>query len=98
MAGFAPRPKKNMENSTKKKSDGILLLARRYTPLQKYEGYLYTLIYLKVRRRKVCEKVQLKGCIYEVNFGYNAKMEVYTNSSSDMTKLYEIGCTEVIIK
>jgi hypothetical protein len=36
------------------------------------------------------EKFQLKGCISEVNFGYNAKMEVYANSNSDITKLYEI--------
>ena len=35
-------------------------------------------------------KFQLKGCIYEINFGYNAKMEVYANSSSDITKLAEI--------
>ena len=35
-------------------------------------------------------KFQLKGGIYERNFGYNAKMEVYTNSSSDITKLGEI--------
>jgi hypothetical protein len=31
---------KNMKNSTKKKSDGFLLLARRYTPLQKCKRYL----------------------------------------------------------
>lgn len=37
------------------------------------------------------EKIQLKGCICEVNFGYNAKMEVYANSSSDITKLSKIG-------
>ena len=30
------------------------------------------------------EKFQLKGCISEVNFGYTAKMEVHTNSSSDI--------------
>jgi hypothetical protein len=36
-------------------------------------------------------EVQLEGCIYELNFGYNAKMEVYTNSSSDIPKLYAIG-------
>ncbi|MGB3458523.1 MAG: hypothetical protein WBB08_04365 [Halobacteriota archaeon] len=36
------------------------------------------------------EKFQLKGGICELNFGYNAKMEVYTNSSSDITKLYAI--------
>ena len=52
VAGFAPKPKKNMENSTKKKSDGILLLARRYTPLQKYEGYLFILVSLKVSGKK----------------------------------------------
>jgi hypothetical protein len=39
-----------MENSTKKKNDGVLLLARRYAPLQKYEGYLYTRIYSKAKR------------------------------------------------
>ncbi len=37
------------------------------------------------------EKVQLKGCISELNFGYNAKTVVYTNSSSDITKLGEIA-------
>ena len=36
------------------------------------------------------EKVQLKGCIYEVNFGYNAKMEVYADSSLDISELSEI--------
>ena len=36
------------------------------------------------------EEFQLKGGISEVNFGYNAKMEVYANSSSDIPKLYEI--------
>jgi hypothetical protein len=36
------------------------------------------------------EKVQLKGGICELNFGYNTKMEVYTNSSSDITKLDEM--------
>jgi len=41
VAGFAHKPKKNMENSTKKKSDGILLLARRYTPLQKIRKFFY---------------------------------------------------------
>jgi hypothetical protein len=41
-----------MENSMKKKNDGILLLARCYTALQKrYASYLYTLFYLKVKRR-----------------------------------------------
>jgi hypothetical protein len=32
-------------------------------------------------------KLQLKGGISELNFGYNAKMEGYTNSSSDITEL-----------
>ena len=36
------------------------------------------------------EKVQLKGVIYEANFGYNVKMDVYANSSSDIPELYEI--------
>ena len=35
------------------------------------------------------EKVQLKGVIYEVNFGYNVKKEVYANSSSDIPNLYD---------
>ena len=35
--------------------------------------------------------VQLKGCIYELKFGYNAKTVVYTNSScSDIPKLSEM--------
>jgi len=42
-----------MEKSIKKKNDGIVLFARRYTPLLKrYASYLYILIYLKVRRKK----------------------------------------------
>ena len=56
---------------------------------KKIESSLYTLIYLKVRRKKKSEKLQLKGGISELNFGYNAKMEGYTNSSSDIPKLYE---------
>ena len=36
------------------------------------------------------KKYQLKGGICELNFGYNAKMGVHTNSSSDITKLSEI--------
>jgi len=36
------------------------------------------------------KKFQLKGGICELNFGYNAKMEVHTNSSSDIMKLGEI--------
>jgi len=36
--------------------------------------------------------VQLKGCICELKFGYNAKTVVYTKSScSDIPKLSEIG-------
>lgn len=34
--------------------------------------------------------INLNERIYEVNFGYNAKMEVYTNLSSDIPELYEI--------
>ncbi|MCK4398675.1 MAG: hypothetical protein KAV25_06755 [Methanophagales archaeon] len=36
------------------------------------------------------EKFQLKGDICELNFGYNAKTVVYTNSSSDIPKLGDI--------
>ncbi|MCW3128668.1 MAG: hypothetical protein N2V75_00960 [Methanophagales archaeon] len=36
-------------------------------------------------------EVQLEGCVYELNFGYNAKTVVYTNSSSDIPKLTEIA-------
>jgi hypothetical protein len=32
----------------------------------------------------------LEGSIYEVNFGYNDKIEGYTNSSSDIPKLDEM--------
>ena len=35
-----------------------------------------------------------KGSIYEVNFGYNAKMEVYTKLSSDIPELAEIANQE----
>ncbi len=41
------------------------------------------------------EKVQLKGCICEVNFGYNARMEEYADLSSDITKLAEM-CPQII--
>ena len=36
-------------------------------------------------------EVQLEGCIYEHKFGYNAKMEGYTNISSDIPELSEIA-------
>ena len=36
------------------------------------------------------EKIQLKGCIYELNSGYNVEMEAYTNSGLDIPKLGEI--------
>ena len=39
------------------------------------------------------EKVQLKGGIYEFDFGYNAKMEGYTTLMSDIPVLSEMfGC------
>jgi len=37
-----------------------------------------------------------EGCICELNFGYNAKTVVYTNSSSDIPKLYAIGFETLI--
>ena len=37
-------------------------------------------------------EVLIEGGISEVYFGYCYKMGVYTNLSSDMTKLYEIAC------
>jgi len=36
-------------------------------------------------------EVHFEGCIYELNFGYDTKMEGYTNSSSDIPKLYAIA-------
>ena len=36
------------------------------------------------------EKVQLKGCICEFDFGYNAKMKGCTTLMSDIPELYEI--------
>ena len=36
------------------------------------------------------EKVQLKGCICEFDFGYNAKMEGYTTLMSNIPELYSI--------
>jgi len=33
---------------------------------------------------------RLQGCIRELNFGYNAKIGGYANSSSDILKLSEI--------
>ena len=46
----------------------------------------------------MCYTVQLKGGIYEVNFGYNVKKEVYASSSSDIPELCEIVSVEVLIK
>jgi hypothetical protein len=43
-------------------------------------------------------EILLEGCIYELNFGYNAKMEGYTNSSSDIPKLDEMLATGKIFK
>ena len=40
-------------------------------------------------------EVQLDGCIYELNFGYNTKMEGYTNSNSDIPKLCEMPKTAI---
>ena len=37
------------------------------------------------------EKVQLKGGICELDFGYNAKMRGYTTLMSDIPKLGEIA-------
>jgi len=55
-------------------------------------GKLFTYIHpIESAEVKMEEKVQLKGGIYEPNFGYNAKMEGYTNLSSDILKLYAIG-------
>ena len=35
-------------------------------------------------------ELQTEQSIYEVNFGYNANLEVYTNPSSHILKLGEI--------
>jgi hypothetical protein len=40
-------------------------------------------------RGNVIDGSTIRG-IYEVNFGYNAKMGVYANSSSDIPELGEI--------
>jgi hypothetical protein len=40
-------------------------------------------------------EVQLEGCIYKLNFGYNAKRGVYANSSLDIPTLYAISIHEV---
>lgn len=37
------------------------------------------------------EAIRLEGCIDEYAVGYNARMEIYTNLSSDINELYEIG-------
>ena len=42
----------------------------------------------------MCQKVQLKGGICEVNFGYNAKMELYANLSLDIPELYAMRFNE----
>ena len=37
------------------------------------------------------EKFQLEGCVSELNFGYDAKTVMYTNSSSDILKLGDMS-------
>jgi hypothetical protein len=37
------------------------------------------------------EKFQPKGCVTELDFGYNTKIEVYANSSSDIPMSYKIA-------
>ena len=51
-----------------------------------------------MRRSEKGEKVQLKGGICEVNFGYNVKKEVYPNSSSDIPKLGDMSSDDKILK
>ena len=43
-------------------------------------------------------EVRPEGCICELNFGYNAKTEVYTNSSSDIPELYAIDFGTPVIE
>ena len=42
-------------------------------------------------------EVHLEGGIYELNFGYDTKMEGYTNSISDIPKLSPILRNESMI-
>jgi len=67
-----------MKNSTKKKSDGILLFAKRYTPLQKYQyaSYLYMLIYPKRQEVKNEWEVSVKGGYKRTKFGYTTLGEM----------------------
>ena len=44
------------------------------------------------------EKVQLEGCICKVNFGYDARMEVYANLGSDIPGLYAMPYPKIIAK
>ena len=46
----------------------------------------------------MCCKLQQKGGIYELNFGYNVKMEVYANSSSDISELGERDAGTLMIE
>lgn len=46
----------------------------------------------------MCCKVQLKGGIYELNFGYNVKMDVYANSSLDISELGERDAGTLMIE
>jgi long-subunit acyl-CoA synthetase (AMP-forming) len=44
----------------------------------------------RIRLQKMSEKVQLNGCVCEVNFGYNARMEGYVNLSLDISMMSKI--------
>ena len=52
--------------------------------------YVSTHIYYKIQVVKNEREGSTKGGISEVNFGYNAKMEVYANSNSYISKLSAI--------
>jgi len=45
---------------------------------------------MKKRLKDMKVSSLLKGGIYEVSFGYNSKMEVYTTLMSDIPELSEI--------
>ena len=77
----------------------LFLPADAIAPAQKNAQVIYVSTSItKSMLQKMSEKIQLKGCIYEVNFGYNGRMTEYANLSSDITKLCEIVSGEVLIK
>ena len=58
---------------------------------EKYSKLFICLNLIESAEVKMGEKIQLKGGVYKVKFGYHSKMGGYTMLMSDMLELGDIG-------